>query len=1704
MATTDDTGPFGLGPFTDGLTDNPPHPPGLGYGSLVDPESSATYGFSPYGSVGTFGISYTIEGGYGGDPYGEGPYGAELELVPPGVSSAVSLNGFQIEIHFSESMRVDAAFLDALNYSLASGTGAAPVTVTSVAIGTETEYGANSAIITVSGTTLGGVYTLTVVDLIDHAGNLIQDGDPGSNQAEFIARGSVPSLTVTPISGEELLLDFDQDLLTEAENPDGVDDESEYGIQTEYPVIPIVTSAEHQVDLSQVLLTVTGQTSTDYEVVVGPADAITYDASLLPSADPGFSGTEVGTGSSSLGPSELLLSKASGDTYGWNFAESPNVKILPNSSFRAQFSIGQSQATFDPALTDGVTAFAAHISDGSIQVTLNFLKSGGLEIIRVVSGTLIQDVTVNWSGTSHDIALVRNEYADSYTVVVDDTPLLTVPATGVGSPDGPALIPPGIQIVLGSGYEVTDFPLTGIQFDSSQTLYTSAWNFIHGLTSPFTGVASLALDTIRTQYGPLVKTWGDPTLATTHDVEVRVNGTPVGVSEVNPYTGEITTTIPIPRTAAGSNTVEVDYAWFPNPILPMAGLNTPGLILNKYDRKWGRTATTVGTPENGTQDFARFPYAVVLGPEPTPCEPVHIGHRFIGFESDYTAALNSPNTLLLNQRPFGASKPYTEAGTDAESITLTFGSLPSEWEQRGTGDLDENTTSYTVEDVGEEDGFAIVRRVDLSTDPARLLTAARLEIDTYTPDGVWSGVCFGFHDNDNLYLVGALVIDGMEHVGILLDANAPEDASSWFAGPRGSGAVTGSTQVTFPLGQAPPELEAGQRFQIVDGSQAGQYTVSQAFYDDDEVVIDTVETFPADFTLWGNRDVIALFENVWSTSAVTWKLDADTETRDLHVVLGGDPSGTLTFDTSFDLPAPSAFDLLDLSGPGEVFWGSLSRKAENVSDWSLLRWESMPAGQAQFSRGTVENVDFSSFDEEGWFPTSPFGYDTAASSLEFHSHGSYGYRLDDPFLNTSVLSTLQARFEVGTWTTGYGDAVIQMRDRKRVARLATLAYRDSGTKSLIQLPTAILTGGDSIAAQGWSETGDLDIHVDPGLVEFTKAAGESGTLTASVSGGTEPSSGEKVAFIRLAIPSWAGDPGLRVEFDSLSSIGVEWRDGTVVLVSGATDVASFAFAWTDGLPHGYEVRVLSGTVVQLSVDGLVLGTAPLASFPEPVATGSQVRISATSATTYKARIFEVSVTVEEPVDTEKTFGVWLGGDEGDIDNWALPRTDGTDVPNSDAGSVIEAMDWGSTISARLHLDPTWGLVIERPDIPLPPGYDPDDMATQSTNPSRGWIAVEYRNLPFDPTSYGSVFFGSRGLSDQTWEQFYYRIYTDPLEEYLAPYHMVLNQYNVLSSGEYEVDSGVEVVVINSLTDTLVPIRAAHQNAARIFMVQVNDVVQDPSTYEFDADSQMIRFLTPLPLAGTPVTVTFSPGQPVTKTYLANQPFSQSVTKLNEGTPPFFKSQIQNLIQTIVSGSRLNDINDILNVDPDFILNDPFQTTTFEDDPEALYENLEFFEVPNGGKSGQIAAICTGPAPEVGFAALGIEGEFVKEENVLSLGNSEDPFEGGGTMLIAGGLGREQGELNSTDVLVPAAPSQSGAVSAGTGRRVDRIDWALRLSAVLVNGVETDLEEVFDLVSDSYAPTDEPAADPNPSSVEYPEGAAWYRLVDGGTTDGIIS
>ena len=70
-----------------------------------------------------------IDGGYGGDPYGFGPYGA-ADVDPPYVSSALSLTGFTVEVFFSEEVDPDdPELIDPANYTLEPVTGAAPATV---------------------------------------------------------------------------------------------------------------------------------------------------------------------------------------------------------------------------------------------------------------------------------------------------------------------------------------------------------------------------------------------------------------------------------------------------------------------------------------------------------------------------------------------------------------------------------------------------------------------------------------------------------------------------------------------------------------------------------------------------------------------------------------------------------------------------------------------------------------------------------------------------------------------------------------------------------------------------------------------------------------------------------------------------------------------------------------------------------------------------------------------------------------------------------------------------------------------------------------------------------------------------------------------------------------------------------------------------------------------------------------------------------------------------------------------------------------------------------------------------------------------------------------------------------------------------------------------------------------------------------------
>lgn len=1730
-----------------------PNPaPGLGYGG-------AEYGFSPYGSGGVPRQPHTTTGGFGGSPYGLYSYGS-VDVSPPRVTAALSLTGTTVEVFFSEPMKVNAALLLAATYTFTPTTGA-PVSVVSVATGIVEDGGATSVIVTHSGTTLGGSYMAQVATTVeDVAGNLIV---PTARSAAFLARGTTPTYTAAAQSGTQVLLTFTEDLLTEAEFTPGTSDTSAYGTTTTYPVDLTVTSVEHPVsgDASHVLLTVEGMTSATYGLTVSPADAVVFDGSYIPSAATTFVGSVVGTGTSTAGAGGLLLSKAAGVEYGWGFADSSG-RMLPNSSYRVDVVVDASEAVYAPALHDAALG-AITVSDGAVQVAIRLTRVAGVDVIEVSSGAYFAQVPSSWSTGERQITLVRNQMADHYAVLVDGVPLVSAAA---GLLAGVPSIAPGVRFVLSTTYATTQFPLLEVSLTATQTVFTASWNFLHGVTYSFVGSAALTRPSILTKRGPLVKTWGDPTPATKADVSVRVNGTAVEVASVNPYLGLITPTIPIPLTSVGSTSVDVDYTWFPNPALAMPGLNTLGVVLNKWDLHQGWHPPAVNPMPSssvGVPDRQRFQMGLVLPPLHRQ-RPVLIGHRYIGFEKSYTAALNSPTTLLLNQNPnLVARDTLTDSPEDVNvSYEGVVSPISSEipWVLDGTdagyvGTGSEAGYYFLIDDsagatnVGEAGLYT--QAVDFSF-PSAANMSARLQVQEWVADGVYTGVGFGFHNDKFLYLVGFLEINGVKHVGLLRDATRPYLRASWTIGPSISIAITSATTFTTTSAAfTAAAIQSGSvRLQIFDGSQTGVYSVVACGFDvdGDTTTVTVTPPFPANPTKWGNNTATAYIEVRWDEAPTTYRLAANVETGTAQVYVGGSLAGlAISVARVAAFPAQTVL-VLSTAEQGEVFWGSTSRVATNQSKWGFVRY-GIAYDQANFHfKGIVVAAEMSDTPDEDsnheWFFTEDFGYgliDSSGNTLLLKSTSNngvldttFGYGRLEPFLTNQTLIDVDATFRIDSGVLGAGDAQVRFQNGERHVVFSTVLYIEGGSpyRRLVEIPSTSITGIRDLEDDGWLVEGSgLTVNVLELPLELVQVDGAE-QFYYSVLDTTSPDLTDgRIAEARIQVVSHAG---LTVNNGPIfgCTAGPSFRDVALQFLTGdaiqlVTRVsgldtwqavgAAITFEWDDESFHTY--RVISDpttdTVVVL-IDDTVYASVALSSFTAGGVEGRAYfgAVATTAATGSTIYVESFSVTGLPPATAKRTLGVLKnGGDPNDIDGWEIPRTDATTAPNSDVAAIVEEMDWRSDVQVRIRLDPSWGVTVFRPDLPPPPYYT-GDFATQYTEPSAGWINVEYRHLlrlagvqRFGRVSFGAL--DARSITQQRWSQVRYRIYTRSNEDFIAPQHMVLNWYNVITSGEFLTDTGAEVLTVESVSDTLVSLIPTHIYADRVFNLVVDSVVLGPSDWIFDKDTQSITLATPLADPHTNVTVTFAAGKPVTNTYLCTQPLLQSTTLLNEGTPPVPMSQIGSATREVVFGSALNDPTDTLG-DPDFILNDPFRTVQFTDDSSALYEALEFCQVDDGNSTNLISPLCD----DMGLIELALSGTAFSDGFALPGGpkvwggsnvvqDTVGGFNQSSIFTLSGGRPVTGGTLNES-IIYPALPVVAGA---GRGLTVPSMHFVMRLSSVLTDGndpvVESALLDDLDFAntaSDNTPPT-YVDADPNPDGVPAPSGngACVAELVDAVTT-----
>jgi len=474
--------------------------------------------------------------------------------------------------------------------------------------------------------------------------------------------------------------------------------------------------------------------------------------------------------------------------------------------------------------------------------------------------------------------------------------------------------------------------------------------------------------------------------------------------------------------------------------------------------------------------------------------------------------LNAPDARRLKYDPIGFSIPYECITTpQSEGWALLGDDTGSVVNGNGTYTLvDATTGSY-----GHGEGACYTQGVDLSI-PATVYLAGRLRVTDYTLNGVFSGLGLGVHDNNRLYLAGLLEVNGLKHVGILRNVGRPYEVDSWILGPTTTATILTTTTMTIPAASTPVSLAPGNRFQVLSGAQVGVYTIASIVHQTTGVTtITVVSPFPDDPTKWDNSHAAVIFEALWDTNPMTYRMVVDTSTHTAQLFISGDVSGTVVDLTAADVQdlaiTPKTVLMLTTTGRGQIFWGSLSREATSTSIWSFYRAGSVPAANRFQAQNLVIDTEMTvtpEYDTDEWFVTQDFGYSAilggemllkssaADTALDF----TFGYGRTEPFITERTNLNLTTSLKVDSGTLGVGDALIVLQDSKRQVNLGTVQYLEDPLatpyRQFLDLPHVSMSGLWLPDEENWIQSAVFDMAEEVRGHDFfsTQTVGEEGGL----------------------------------------------------------------------------------------------------------------------------------------------------------------------------------------------------------------------------------------------------------------------------------------------------------------------------------------------------------------------------------------------------------------------------------------------------------------------------------------------------------------------------------------------------------------------------------------------------------------------------------
>ena len=1555
-----------------------------------------------------------------------------------------SLDGCTVRVTFDFPIADNAAFNSPSSYTLLAALGT-PAQIQAVTKRLPSGLGYLSVDLVTSGTTLGGSYTLTVSGLETVGGIPIS---PPDNTGSFLALGQTLDFTATAgVSGITLVLkdELARDVAL-LDNAARISPAS-YAVTTEYPISPVVNAVD--VSDSPIVLEVGQLTSTSYIAVIGPAQAYAYSCTILPNLDPSLDAHEIGSGVSAISNSRLVLSNPDAQSYGWTLLDISG-KFTPDASFLAVFMLNAASASAG-------TIACVTVSDGSVQTTLTFTEVLGVRVVVLDAGGYASQIGFDWRASVFEIRLLRNQEAGFYSVLIDGFPVETF---AIALATVPATTPAGTTVMLVADVASTGFEILSVNLSASETVYTESLNLVFDLACPFVGVAhpTLVNDRVRTRRGPLVKAWGDWTPAGPADVAIRVNGVSVPVGSVNPYTGEIFPVTPIPLTPVGGITVAVDYCWIVNPIFALSGLNTTGLTLNTWGRPNGRTAQSPPSSNLGVASRTRLPMSVILGPltKTARPKPKQVGHTYIGYQREYSALTNDPTTLLLNKNPHAIADGAITAASvkQAGRFTGVTNPVAQGWFLSGTdsGAPQGDGTYLLVDpyagDYPDNTAALYSRSLDMAL-PSIAQGSVRfraVEVGTY--DGVFSGLAFGAHDGRNLIVIGALRISGVEHFGVLQDASRPDLEASWDLGLKVAATATTQTTITIPMSAYPYGLGYGSKFRIASGSQLGVYQIATCGIiaashrgSQDTVEITFAPALPEPVANFGGRDFDALFETRWSGQDLTSlrfvarfnpsaPANPDNPNGLVTAYLSGRVSGVLGTFTTPAYPAETGL-LIQASNTGAFFWGSISRRAANQSLWDLAQYAVAPVALTQTVSGVYVENDMTVLPENGpdhWFITGGYGTGSltanalfiassarASSAASAAENFEFGYSRTDPYLTPKVTTNVLTTVRVDQGIS----ASLRIRDTSREVLVTTLLYRETAVaRSLVtDLPSTYFSGLQALENEGWSSSTivpiawgqSLGINKTTVLPAVWQQTGDQ-PVTCDYQGAILTARFKASNLAGQVTPYFAGHIKtgaltaryVRAAFTAGNTLSLTDEAGTVILVVPLVDLE---VTWLDGEAHEY--RVVCDPVANLvtvSVDNTLAGLAALSDF-SAITPDFTARFGFTGSGFIQTDWFAFTMTPLRALalagqSLNRTFGIWLGGDAADINQYAIPRSDSSsEIQNSDLTALPVPMDWSLNCEIRAYLDPAWGVGLYRPDLPLPPGATSSAYITETTNPTDAWVNVEYRRLPRCAQDRGEVSFGSldsQFISRSRWGNFSYRVRARPYGYGIAQTGMVLNRAIPFRSGDWNLDATPEVRLIPARDFNTVFVSDSAIYGDRIFRVRFAGITLPAASWVFNPATQEIALLNAVVPAGALVEVTFAPARPATAAYQASRPLAETVTVLNSGTPTVPQSRDGAITQLVVDTP------------------DGGSEVQFSYNENSRYATVQFYQTEQGDDL-PLSTLCDGPGPGMGLSEIALSGRLTTDPFTVSGGrggpfnkaNGSPVFKGssthfGGLVLIASG------------------------------------------------------------------------------------------------------